>query len=94
VVQASAYTYAFVWDSDLIPSVASRAISHPNVVQAFTCITDVPVSELLRCCMNQAQPPLLQSSVYQYLQSMAENLCHVEVRMVVVFRQSILHQEE
>ncbi|KAF5831320.1 kinase-like domain-containing protein [Dunaliella salina] len=56
-----------------------RAISHPNIVQAFTCMTDVPVADLLRVCMVQAQPALFNSQVYQYLKSMDTKMCHIEV---------------
>lgn len=58
-----------------------RAISHPNIVQAFTCMTDVPVAELLRVCMTQAQPSLFSSPVYQYLKTMEGKMCHIEVCM-------------
>jgi len=56
-----------------------RAISHPNIVQAFTCMTDVPVADLLRVCMVQAQPAMFNSQVYQYLKSMDTKMCHIEV---------------
>lgn len=57
-----------------------RAISHPNIVQAFACMTDVPVCELLRVCMAQAHGSMFKLPVYKYLQSMADKICHLEVR--------------
>ncbi len=44
-----------------------RALSHPNIVQAYTCLTDVAVRDLLAACFRAAPPSVLPSSAYKYL---------------------------
>ena len=56
-----------------------RALSHPNIVQAYTCMTDVLVRELLSQCLRSAHPMVLASSAYKYLASMEDRTCHIEV---------------
>ncbi|KAJ9519284.1 hypothetical protein QJQ45_017942 [Haematococcus lacustris] len=55
------------------------ALSHPNIVQAYTCMTDVLVAELLSQCLRHASPALLSSSALKYLAGMEERTCHIEV---------------
>jgi hypothetical protein len=56
-----------------------RALSHPNIVQAYTCMTDVPVHELLLNSFRTAHMSVLSSSAYKYLTSMEDRACHLEV---------------
>lgn len=55
------------------------ALSHPNIVQAYTCLTDVQVRELLQQSMKSTHHTVLQSSAYRYLAAMEDKTCHIEV---------------
>jgi len=55
------------------------SLSHPNIVQAYTCLTDVLVRELLQQSMKHTHHTVVQSSAYRYLASMEDKTCHIEV---------------
>lgn len=40
------------------------ALSHPNIVQAYTCLTDVCVRDLLQQCMKHAHHAVQQVSLH------------------------------
>ncbi len=44
-----------------------RALSHPNIVQAYTCLTDVAVRDMLAACFRVAPPSVTTSPAYKYL---------------------------
>eukprot|EP00798_Chlamydomonas_sp_ICE-L_P018585 gene18585-25097_t len=54
-------------------------VSHPNVIQAYVCMTDVPVYDLISVSMANASPQVLNSPAYKYLQSNSDKVCHIEV---------------
>eukprot|EP00798_Chlamydomonas_sp_ICE-L_P030866 gene30866-35910_t len=55
------------------------ALSHPNIVQAYTCMTDVLVRDLVATSFRNATPQVLSSPAYKYLLSMDERPCHIEL---------------
>ncbi len=56
-----------------------RGLSHPNIIQAYICLTDVAVRDLLGCSFRNSPPNVLSSLAYKYLAGMEERPCHVEV---------------
>eukprot|EP00798_Chlamydomonas_sp_ICE-L_P030671 gene30671-35688_t len=54
-------------------------ISHPNVIQAYVCMTDVPVQDLISNSMANASTQVLNSPAYKYLKANASKICHIEV---------------
>lgn len=60
-------------------SCACRALSHPNIVQAYTCLTDVAVRDLMASSFRTMPSAVMSSPAYKYLASMEERPCHVEV---------------
>ncbi|GIL83127.1 hypothetical protein Vretimale_11467 [Volvox reticuliferus] len=56
------------------------ALSHPNIVQAYNCLTDVLVRDLLNVTIHRYNnPTVLNSPAYKYLLSMEDKTCHLEV---------------
>ncbi|KAG1661596.1 hypothetical protein FOA52_000771 [Chlamydomonas sp. UWO 241] len=54
-------------------------LSHPHVTQAYLCLTDVMVRDLISTCIRSPHASVLDSPAYAYLLAMEDRLCHVEV---------------
>lgn len=54
------------------------SLSHPNVLQAYACFTDVSIREFLNECWPRS-PELFNHKNYMYLENVASKTCHVEV---------------
>lgn len=55
------------------------SLSHPNIVQAYNCLTDVPVRDILAHCTKTADAKVLGSPAFKYLQARVDKAAHVEI---------------
>lgn len=54
------------------------SLSHPNVLQAYVCFTDVSVKAFLKSCFPKA-PEIFNHKNYMYLENHEARSCHIEV---------------
>ncbi|MEW5297631.1 MAG: hypothetical protein WDW36_000829 [Sanguina aurantia] len=55
------------------------SLSHPNIVQAYSCLTDVLVTDLLSTSWKYATQVVLTSPAHKYLVALEDKSCHIEV---------------
>lgn len=54
------------------------SLSHPGILQAYTCVTDVVVEELLECCFASSKQ-VVASKAVQQLYKAGQKACHVQI---------------
>lgn len=55
------------------------SLSHPNIVQAYNCLTDVLVRDVLAHSTKISDAKVLGSPAFKYLQQREDKTCHIEI---------------